>query len=59
MKTKKTYQVWALYPTESGTKSWHPVTRKYATKTVAHSIANALWLDTRVDEEDADGDDEQ
>lgn len=58
-KTRKTYQVWALLRTEHGTQSWHAVTRKYATRDAAQRVANVLWLETKVNEEDADEDDEK
>lgn len=57
-KPKKTYQVWALLRTEHGTESWHAVTRKFLTKAPAVKIAAALWLETKVNEEDLDEDDE-
>lgn len=49
-KPKKTYQVWALLRTEHGTEAWHAVTRKFLTKAPAVKIANALWLETKIDE---------
>lgn len=49
-----TYQVWALYPAQSGTPTWHPVTKKYNHPETAQNIAAQLWLETRIDVEDAD-----
>lgn len=57
MKVKKTYQVWALLRTEHGTQSWHAVTEKYAARRTAQRIADALWLEARVNEEDAEDED--
>lgn len=55
-KTVKTYQVWALLRNDRGEEAWQPVTKRYTVKKSAQNIANAIWLTTRIEEdEEQDG----
>lgn len=56
-KPKKLYQVWAMLRTEHGTQAWHAVTEKYPMRRDAERVANALWLETRIDVSDDDPED--
>ena len=57
-KIRKTHQVWALLPNDNGGQSWRPVTRRYETEAAAVKIAGNLWLDTRIEEQDVDPEDQ-
>lgn len=58
MANTRTYQVWALLRTERGTESWTPVTDKLQSERKAKNLADSLWLETRIEQDDPEPEDE-